>query len=714
MKKLIRGENDLLTICPNIAKEWNYEKNGDLKPSDVLPGSHKKVWWKCQEGHEWEAIIKERSKGKPCPYCSNYKVLSGFNDLATVHPEVAEEWNYEKNGDLKPEEVKYSANLQVWWKCKNGHEWEAYVFNRSKGSGCPYCNNIKVLKGYNDLATTHPELAEEWDYERNGDLKPTDVLYGSHKRVWWKCKNGHEWETEIKDRGSSGQSCPYCSNKRVLIGYNDLYTYCVNNNRQDLIEEFDTDKNGFSMTDISIGSSKEIWWKCKKGHSYKATASRRRNGTGCGICSHNVLLKNYNDLLTTHPEIAKEWDYEKNEKGPDEVMAGSNTEKYWFICPKGHSYSTTLLNRKKGSGCSICAMEKHTSFPEKAIFFYIKQYFNDVKENYRGSLLGRKEIDIFLPELNIGIEYDGVAWHKDIKRDLEKDKECIKNGISLIRIRENGCNKYESNSVKKYIPPYDMQALGESIIFIFNYLNQMFDLNIAADVDVDRDRVSILEQIDLSEKENSVANFCPDIKNYWDYKKNGKITPEQISHASEKKVFLKCAIGHEWEVKARDFPSHPWCPYRSGRRVLPGFNDLFTTNPELIPFWSNNNTIDPTKIKSGCNSKALWYCPNCGGEYDMRVVDKVKAYGCPYCSGRRVLKGYNDLATLVPELTKDWNYEKNFPLKPGDVTKGSSKKVWWKCHICSHEWQTSIYVRGILNRPCPECRKTTMINPNAK
>ena len=326
MKKLIRGENDLLTICPNIAKEWNYEKNGDLKPSDVLPGSHKKVWWKCQEGHEWEAIIKERSKGKPCPYCSNYKVLSGFNDLATVHPEVAEEWNYEKNGDLKPEEVKYSANLQVWWKCKNGHEWEAYVFNRSKGSGCPYCNNIKVLKGYNDLATTHPELAKEWDYERNGDLKPTDVLYGSHKRVWWKCKNGHEWETEIKDRGSSGQSCPYCSNKRVLIGYNDLYTYCVNNNRQDLIEEFDTDKNGFSMTDISIGSSKEIWWKCKKGHSYKATASRRRNGTGCGICSHNVLLKNYNDLLTTHPEIAKEWDYEKNEKGPDEVMAGSNTE----------------------------------------------------------------------------------------------------------------------------------------------------------------------------------------------------------------------------------------------------------------------------------------------------------------------------------------------------------------------------------------------------
>ena len=714
MTKLERGINDLQTTNPELAEEWNYDLNGDLRPSAVLPGSHKKVWWKCQKGHEWEAIIRDRVEGKPCPYCSNHKLLSGFNDLATVNPEVAAEWNYEKNGTLTPDQVKYSANIKVWWKCPNGHEWEAYVFNRSKGHGCPYCSNSSAMAGYNDLATTNPELIKEWDYENNGDLMPSDVLAGSHKKVWWKCSKGHSWKAEVKSR-SEGQKCPYCSNKRVLVGYNDLYTYCINNNREDLINEFDEAKNGFSMKDVTIGSAKILWWKCPKGHSYQAAAHRRiRTGSGCGICSHNILMKNENDLLTTNPEIAQEWDYDKNDCNPDEVMAGSNIKKYWFICPKGHSYQATPLSRKKGSNCPICSMETHTSFPEKAIFFYIKQYFDKAMENYRSAFLGRKELDIFIPDLKVAIEYDGVAWHKDVDRDVKKDIVCQKHGIILIRIRENGCADYQSDSIKHYIPPYDMQQLKDSILFIFDFINQKFQLNIEADIDVVRDRIDILNKMNLSEKENSIASCCPEIIQYWDYEKNGKITPEQISHASVKKAFFKCEAGHEWEAIVSNFASHPWCPYCSGRRALPGFNDLFTTNPELIPFWSKSNTIDPTKIKSGSNKKALWYCPDCGSEYEMIVRDKANGRGCPYCSGHRVLKGYNDLATLFPEIALDWDYEKNSPLLPDDVVKGSNKTVWWKCHICSYEWKASVSNRSFLKRGCPQCSKENRIIHNAK
>ena len=237
-------------------------------------------------------------------------------------------------------------------------------------------------------------------------------------------------------------------------------------------------------------------------------------------------------------------------------------------------------------------------------------------------------------------------------------------------------------------------------------------MDIKADVDVARDRISILGQIELSEKNNSVASYCPEILRFWDYDKNEKITPEQISHASMKKVFLRCEKGHEWEAVISNFTSSPWCPYCSGRKAFPGFNDLFTTNPELIPYWSKNNTIDPTRIKSGCNSKALWYCPQCGGEYSMKVVEKVKTPGCPYCSGHRVLKGFNDLASLVPEIAVDWNYEKNDPLKPDEVTKGSSKNVWWKCHVCNHEWKSVVYNRGVLKRECPACRKAKSTQPN--
>ena len=712
MQKLIRGKNDLLSVNPKLAKEWNAEKNGELKPCDVLPGSHKKVWWKCLKGHEWEASIRDRNAGKVCPYCSNIKLLQGYNDLATVHPEIAKEWNYEKNGELEPNQVKYSANLKAWWKCSEGHEWQAYVFNRSNGHGCPFCCNFSVLVGHNDLATTNPQLAEEWNYKKNGNLKPSDVLSGSNKKVWWKCAKGHEWKASIKSR-SSGQGCPICSNKRVLEGYNDLYTFCVDNRREDLSDEFDSEKNSFSMKEITAGSSKAVWWICPKGHSYKATAHRRLSGSGCGVCSHNVILKNENDLLTTHPDIAKEWDYEKNRKKPDEVMAGS-IEKFWFLCPKGHSYKTSLLNRSHGTNCPICAMEKHTSFPEKAIFYYMKKAFKDVRENYRNSTLGSKELDVFLPDLKVAIEYDGVAWHKDSNRDYKKDILCKKHGITLIRIREEGCTNYDSNSIKKYILPYDMQALKEAIIFIIDFINNQFQLDVWIDVDVDRDRVLILEQIDLSDKENSIASYCPEIKKYWDYEKNGKITPEQISHASMKKAYFKCENGHEWEAMISNFSTHPWCPYCSGRKVLSGFNDLFTTNPELKQFWSHNNTLDPTKIKRGCNSKVLWYCPECGGEYDMQVNQKVKTPGCPYCSGHRVLKGYNDLATLVPELVYDWDYEQNSPLEPDEVTKGSNKKVWWRCHTCDHVWRTSVYNRGVLGRGCPQCRKKNTINPNSK
>ncbi len=257
-----------------------------------------------------------------------------------------------------------------------------------------------------------------------------------------------------------------------------------------------------------------------------------------------------------------------------------------------------------------------------------------------------------------------------------------------------------------------MLELKKAILLIFDFLNQKFQLNIEADIDVDRDRIGILDKITLSEKENSIASYCSEIVQYWDYEKNGKMIPEQISHASVKKAFFKCEAGHEWDEVISNFALHPCCQYCTGRRALPGFNDLFTTNPELIPHWSKNNAIDPTKIKRGSNNKALWYCPVCGGEYDMIVQDKAKGRGCPYCSGHRVLIGFNDISSAFPEIAIDWDLEKNAPLKPNEVTKGTRKKVWWKCHICGYVWETSICYRTGKNKTgCPNCSNSRI---NAK
>ena len=168
------------------------------------------MWWKCEKGHSYQTKVEYKThKGNGCPICANRRVQEGYNDLASCNPKLASEWNYEKNSGVSPNQVVYGGYKKYWWKCKNGHEWETTIRVRIRGTGCPYCANKKILKGYNDLATTNPKLASEWNYEKNGALKPTDVFGGSGKKVWWKCKNGHEWESTPNDR-SRGTGCPIC------------------------------------------------------------------------------------------------------------------------------------------------------------------------------------------------------------------------------------------------------------------------------------------------------------------------------------------------------------------------------------------------------------------------------------------------------------------------------------------------------------------------
>ena len=153
-------------------------------------------------------------RGKKCPYCSGKKALSGFNDLLTLRPDIAKEWDQLKNGDLHPCDVTSNSTKRVWFICPKGHSYDTSVRLRTHGGGCPYCAGKRVLQGYNDLKTTHPEIAMEWHPTKNPDLKPTEVTSGSNKKVWWKCsKCGHEWEASVTNRVSGG-NCPICGIKK--------------------------------------------------------------------------------------------------------------------------------------------------------------------------------------------------------------------------------------------------------------------------------------------------------------------------------------------------------------------------------------------------------------------------------------------------------------------------------------------------------------------
>ena len=348
----IPGVNDLLTTEPELSSEWDYEKNSPLTPAQVARSSNRKVWWKCKLGHGWQAYIYRRSSGTGCPFCAGREVLSGFNDLATHYPDLVPEWDAVKNGDLTPDQVLPASQKKIWWRDSLGHSWQASVANRTSGTGCPCCTGKKVLVGFNDLASQNPRVAAEWDVERNGELQPDMVTERSNRTVWWRCDAGHVWKATICGRRDSG--CPYCSNRMVLAGVNDLAAV-----HPELVPEWDYDRNGdLKPSDVLYGSHRKVWWKCEMGHSWQATLYTRHSGTGCPVCAskidRHIVVAGKNDFLSNAPELAKEWDYARNDLTPGQIMLHSN-RKVWWTCRNSHHWRASLNQRSRGSGCPYCA-----------------------------------------------------------------------------------------------------------------------------------------------------------------------------------------------------------------------------------------------------------------------------------------------------------------------------------------------------------------------
>lgn len=266
-----------------LINEWDYEKNL-VKPEKYSVGSNSSVWWICENNHSWQQIIRNRKA--PCSYCSHRKLWTGFNDLNTLSPELLEEWDYSKN-IISPSKILNFSSTSVWWKCrKNDHTWKARINARTNiknPTGCPYCSNRRVLKGYNDINTTHPELAKEWDSKKNNTKIDEAMLY-SKKVFFWICQYGHHYSMS-GEKKILNQTCPYCSNKKVLEGFNDLLSKNLA-----LSKEWDSVKNKDNPNEVYYKSYNKYWWLCQeKNHSWKASlANRISRNSGCPDCSHRI------------------------------------------------------------------------------------------------------------------------------------------------------------------------------------------------------------------------------------------------------------------------------------------------------------------------------------------------------------------------------------------------------------------------------------------
>ena len=146
----------------DLLDQWDGSRNGTLTPDTVSYGSRQKLWWRCEQGHVWQAAVYTRAGGESgCPYCAGKRPWPGFNDLASRFPDLAKEWHPTKNGDLTPDQVLWGSNRRVWWQCAHGHVWDARVKSRAAGAGCPYCASRQISPGDNDLAAQYPDLAAQ-------------------------------------------------------------------------------------------------------------------------------------------------------------------------------------------------------------------------------------------------------------------------------------------------------------------------------------------------------------------------------------------------------------------------------------------------------------------------------------------------------------------------------------------------------------------------
>ncbi len=279
--------------------------------------------------------------------------------LSLVRPDLVCEWDFEKNSSTSsPDVVLAGSNKKVWWKCSFGHSWQATVNNRTNGAGCPYCSGRARVKGTNDLASTNPDLLAEWDFEKNNTIcSPDNVSAGSHTIVYWKCKEGHSWQAEIRRRAKKGSRCPYCSNKRRLSGFNDFATKFPQ-----LLSEWDYERNEKDPSELTPSSHEKVWWICADcGGKWQAEVANRTAGTGCPKCGRvkatagQKIAPYQKSIAFLYPEILKEWDYEKNDHLDPNTVYPSSTQRAWWICPKcNQHYQASVGNRiVNGSACPV-------------------------------------------------------------------------------------------------------------------------------------------------------------------------------------------------------------------------------------------------------------------------------------------------------------------------------------------------------------------------
>jgi len=474
-------------------------------------------------------------------------------------------------------------------------------------------------------------------------------------------------------------------------------------------EEWHPIRNGIlTAENTTYGSTKDIWWMCKDGHEWvEKPKSRNRkmkdyNKSICQICTGRKAKDN--NLADKFPELMKEWNYPKNTLNPNITKPYSHKYAWWKCIKCANEWKAQIHNRTRDRECPKCKNSFKSSFPEHVLFYYFKKQFPDTQNRY---LHEGVEIDIYIPSLHIGIEYDGHYHKKKEKEDEEKNFFLNKHGIKLFRIRCK-TNQLTLPKLKEHgstTLTHDLRNNLPSLEECINTIIRESKIKFEFVIDIANDNTKIRKEFNNLELENSLAIKFPVISEQWNYEKNENLLPEFFSPFSNVVVWWKCyknAI-HTWPASISNRTNQKsGCPYCDGKK-LSIENSLAVANPYKAEFWhdTKNGEITPYDITRSSSDTFWWKCGS-GHEWEDTVNSHVSnKYGCPKCykinpTRRGRSKTFSE---IFPEHILDWDYSKNIK-NPNKLKSKSHEYVWWKCSVCNNEWKTQVRDK----KECPKCR----------
>jgi hypothetical protein len=696
---------------PDIAAQWHPLKNGDLTPDRVVAGSNRRIWWHCPKGldHEWEVTVAKRStRGDGCPFCRGLRV-SLTNSLAARFPAIAAEWHPTKNGSLTPDQIVAGSGKMAWWQCPKSpdHEWQARLDPRTRaGVGCPFCAGRRA-SGTNSLIAHFPEVAAEWHRTKNGSLTSDQVVPESNRKVWWQCPKSpdHQWQTTIASR-TGGSGCPSCSNSLGALF-------------PDVAAQWHRTKNGELTSDqIVPGSNRKVWWQCPKGPDHEwltAVYHRAIQGSGCPCCAGQKVSVT-NSLAARFPDLAGEWHPTKNRPlTPDQVVARSD-KSVWWQCFKSpdHVWQAKIYNRTQlGSGCLACAGLKASVTNSLATRFpAIAAEWHPTKN---GSLT---------PDQVVAGSEKKVWWqcpkspdHQWQATPYNRSRQAL--GCPFCAGRQAS----STNSLAALFPevaadwhPTKNGSISPTAVAARSRMEVWWRCPKGPDHEwqagIQRRMTGqgcpacAGRQLSIT---NSLATRFPAIAAEWHRTKNGSLTPNQVVAGSGKKAWWQCpkSPDHQWQASLdQRTRAGVGCPFCAGK-MTSGTNSLIALFPGVAAEWhpTKNGSLTPDQVVAGSEKKVWWQCPK-SPDHQWQATPYGRSRlgtSCPYCSGREVSSS-NSLASLFPELAAQWHPTRNGDLAPDQVTRGTQRKVWWRCpNGPDHEWQASVASRTRLRAGCPAC-----------